>query len=248
MTSWFDGSYGCDDVQTCNESQQDMSMAIAPASIAQECNYQISVEATECNEDMFTFWGLKNAGRPLDLSIQVETAKGDEKFCKYFKSIPCGISNWVELKLIFIVVLRQRKRENPGLRMRKRKCPRIDSFCVARQIQRRLNLAPVSPSLAAGKEVLAWEDFVNEGVLVGRAGRSNAHGLEVRNRDGYEVTVQAEDNAAYRDGIGAEGLNVVAEGSAGEEVVRAEAEIHEDAVGDGGVRRCLGGFNGGGGK
>lgn len=132
--------------------------------------------------------------------------------------------------------------------MSESKCPGINGFGVARQIQRRLDLTFVSPSLAAGEEVLAGEDFVHQGVLVWRARGSNTHGLEVGDRDRDKVAVQAKDNAAQRNGIGAEGFNAVAEGSVGEEVIGAEAEIHEDAIGDGGSRWWLGGVNGGGGK
>lgn len=119
--------------------------------------------------------------------------------------------------------------------MGERKCPGIDGFCVARQIQRGLDLAFVPASLTAGEEVLAGEDLMNEGVLIGRARGTNTHGLEVGDGDGDETAVEAEDNTTQRNGFGAEGCNVVADGSVGEEVIGAEAEIHEKAVGDGGI-------------
>lgn len=80
--------------------------------------------------------------------------------------------------------------------MRKHEGSGIDGLDVARQVKGRANLRLLAASLAAGKEELAREDFVDKGVLVGRGGGGGAHGLEVGDTDGNEVAVEAKDKAA----------------------------------------------------
>lgn len=75
---------------------------------------------------------------------------------------------------------------------------------------------------------------MDEGVFVSVGG---AHGLEVGDGEGDELAVEAEDDAAEEEGVGAEGGDVVGEGAVGAEVVGAETEVQVDAVGDCGVRR-----------
>ena len=88
--------------------------------------------------------------------------------------------------------------------------------------------------MAAGDEELAGEDLVDESALVG-GGAGGAHGDEVGDGEGDEVVVEAEDEAA--EGVrGVAERRIVAEGAV-EEVGGADAEVHEDAVGDAGVRR-----------
>lgn len=50
-----------------------------------------------------------------------------------------------------------------------------------------------------------------------------------------EAAVETEDDAAQGDGFGAQGEEVVGDGTVWSEVGGTEAEVHEDAVGDGGV-------------
>lgn len=74
---------------------------------------------------------------------------------------------------------------------------------------------------------------MDESAFVGGGG---AHGLEVGDGEGYVLAVEAEDDAAEGEGVGAEGGDVVGEGPVGAEVVGAEAEVEVDAFGDCGVR------------
>lgn len=94
-------------------------------------------------------------------------------------------------------------------------------------------------ALVAGEEELTGEEFMDGCALVGGGGD---HGLEVGDGDGDEVAVEAEDDPAQINRVGAE--DGLLGGPA--EVGGAEVEVHEYAVGDGGVRRRHGGGGGGG--
>lgn len=109
----------------------------------------------------------------------------------------------------------------------------INSLGVARQTRRSTDLAGLV-ALVPGKEELAGEDFVDQSTLIG--GRAiGAHGFEISDGERDEVAVEADDDAAQGDGFGAECGEVVGDGAVRSEVGGAEAEVHKDAVGDGGV-------------
>lgn len=150
----------------------------------------------------------------------------------------------IELDLVLVVVLPEAEGKSPGPRMRQQKSPRIDGLDVPIQISRRPDLALVPAALAAGGEVLALEDLVDDGSSVagGDGGGGGAHCLEVGDGAGEEAAVEAEDDPTEGLGVGAGrgGGGGVAEGAVGEEGGGAEAEVDEDAVGDGGVRRRRG--------
>lgn len=147
----------------------------------------------------------------------------------------------IELDLVLVVVLPEAEGKRPGPRMRQQKSPRIDGLDVPIQISRRPDLALVPAALAAGGEVLALKDLVDDGSSVagGDGGGGGAHCLEVGDGAGEEAAVEAEDDPTEGLGVGAGrgGGGGVAEGAVGEEGGGAEAEVDEDAVGDGGVRR-----------
>ncbi|KAF1892471.1 hypothetical protein Lal_00010937 [Lupinus albus] len=120
---------------------------------------------------------------------------------------------YLAVTVLLIILGRKRKRNDTRPRMREKKRIRIHRFSVSRQFMWWSDFALVRAALAAGEEVLAGEDFVNESVL---------------------VTVEAENDAAEEGGIGAESGEGVAEGAGGVGGIGAETEVNEEAVGDGG--------------
>lgn len=104
----------------------------------------------------------------------------------------------VKLDFVVVVVFGERERNDAGSRMREREGLGVDGFGVARQVVRRPDLALVGAALAAGEEVLAGKDPVDEGVLVGGRGgvEAQTHGFKVGDCDGNEVPVEAQYDAA----------------------------------------------------
>lgn len=123
--------------------------------------------------------------------------------------------------------------------MRKQERIRLHRLRISRQLQRRANFSFVTASLSASEEELAGEDFVDQSAFIRGAAGSSTHGFEISDSDGNEMAVEADNEAAEGDGIGAEeGIATIIGGfTVREEVGRANAEVDEDAVGDGGVRR-----------
>ncbi|GER37083.1 sodium/potassium/calcium exchanger 1 [Striga asiatica] len=144
-----------------------------------------------------------------------------------------------ELQIIVVIILRKAQRDYAG--------SRVLHFGVPDQLRRWPDLALVPAALPARYKELAGKYFLDQSALVGGTRGAAAHGLEVGDGDGYEVAVESEDEAAEGFRVGAEGEVVLAEGAT-EEVGRAEAEVEENPVRDGGVRlgRDGGASSGGG--
>lgn len=87
--------------------------------------------------------------------------------------------------------------------MPENKSPRIDGLNVSGQIQRRSDLAFVArtAALASSEEELSRKDFIDESTFVW----TSTHGFKIGDGDGYEVAVEAEDEAAQRVGVWAGG-------------------------------------------
>lgn len=77
---------------------------------------------------------------------------------------------------------------------------------------------------------------MDQSALIRRAAGSGTHGFEIGYGDRNDVAVEADNKTAEEDGIGAIAA-VIGGFTVGEEVARVNAEVDEDAVGDGSVRQ-----------
>lgn len=106
----------------------------------------------------------------------------------------------VELDVVFVVVLGEVEGEEAGAGMGQSKGLGIDGLGVSGETRGAADVAGLV-ALVAGEEELAGEKLVDESALVGGGG---AHGLEVGDGEGDVVAVQAEDEPAQRERVGAE--------------------------------------------
>jgi len=74
----------------------------------------------------------------------------------------------IEFNIVVIVVFGERERNDAGTGMGEREGLGVDGLGVTGQVARRADLALVGAALAAGEEVLAGKDLVDECVLVRR--------------------------------------------------------------------------------